>query len=179
MSFAALYPYALVAQSYLSVAAPYMAAGAFVLVLVLLVLHLSLRRRLSRLALGRNGSFEESLGILSREMKEIKEFRAELEKYLKLVEARLRGAVQGIGVVRFNPFEGQGLGGNQSFAAAFLDEHQSGVVFSTLYTRDRVGVYAKPIDKGSSPYDLTPEEKSAIEIALQAVTDKRKKRSGP
>src|SRR3984885_3986975 len=126
---------------YLTIAAPYLALAALVIAVIVLGLELGLRRRFIRLALGRNGSNEESIGILSREVKKLKKFRTELEKYLKLAETRLRGAVQGVGLVRFNPFEGKGQGGNQSFALALLDEHHHGVVFSTLYSRDRVGVY--------------------------------------
>ncbi len=139
------------------------------LALVILLVQLRLHRRLRRLALGRNGSIEESVTILSRDMKEHKAFRAEVEKYLKLAEARMRGALSGIGVVRFNPFEGQGLGGNQSSAVAFIDEHGSGVVLSTLYSRDRVAVYTKPLAEGTSTYELTQEELSAIERAKEHI----------
>ncbi len=158
---------------YLAVAAPWMALAALLIAVVALGLELGLRRRFVRLALGRNGSIEESLGILSREVKELREFRAELEKYLKLAETRLRGAVSGVGLVRFNPFEGKGQGGNQSFALALLDEHHDGVVFSTLYSRDRVGVYGKNVANGASTYDLTPEEKEAIEQAIRTIAKKR------
>jgi len=79
--------------------------------------------------------------------------------------------VRGVGVVRFNPFTAQG--GNQSFAAAFLDEQGSGVVLSTLYARDRVGVYAKPVDNGSSSFELTEEEKEAISKAKAAAQNKK------
>lgn len=153
------------AKTYLALAAPYLAALAVVLALIAFFLQLSLRRRFAKLALGRAGSLEESIAILTRESKEAKEFRAELEKYLKLAEARLRGAITGVGVVRFNPFEGTGQGGNQSSALAFIDEKGGGVVLSTLYSRDRVAVYAKPVENGASTYELTAEEKQAIEKA--------------
>ena len=109
-----------------------------------------------------------------RDMKEFKEFRTELEKYLKLAESRLRGSVSGIGIVRFNPFSGEGQGGNQSFALAVLDEQGSGVVLSTLYSRDRVGVYAKPLAAFASTYELSDEEKQAIERAREQITKHRK-----
>ncbi len=174
MSASALYPYFVVAKTYLGLAAPYMALLALILAIVLLFVHVSLRRRLARLALGRNGSIEETLSILMRDMKEFKEFRQELEKYLKLAESRLRGAVSGVGIVRFNPFTGEGQGGNQSFALCMLDEHGAGVVLSTLYSRDRVGVYAKPLQAFASTYELSDEEKQAIERAREQLTAHRK-----
>ena len=127
------------ASTLLSVAAPYVALGALLLSVVAIILLLIIYRRLTRLALGNSGSLEETITILSRDMKDVKTFRVELEKYLKTAETRLRSSLQGLGVVRFNPFSGDGSGGNQSFAIAFLDERHSGVVFSTLYARDRVG----------------------------------------
>ncbi len=174
MSFAGLYPYIIAAKAYLALAAPYMALAALVLLVVLLFMHLSLRRRLARLALGRNGSIEETISILMRDMKEFKEFRQELEKYLKLAESRLRGSVQGIGIVRFNPFTGEGQGGNQSFALCMLDELGHGVVLSTLYSRDRVGVYAKPLQAFASTYELSDEEKQALERAREEIQKHRK-----
>ncbi|HVY72823.1 MAG TPA: DUF4446 family protein [Candidatus Paceibacterota bacterium] len=169
MSVALAHTYFLKAAYWLGLAAPWLAAGAFILAVMALILQLSLRRRLTRLALGRNGSIEESISILLRDMRELQNFRAELEKYLKLAESRLRGSVQGVGVVRFNAFAGNGAGGNQSFSAAFIDEHHSGVVFSTLYSRNHVGVYAKPLEKGASTFELTAEEREAIEKAKQSL----------
>jgi len=174
MNTALLYTYLIVAKEWLAVAAPYLALAAVVLLIVLFFMHLSLRRRLARLALGRNGSIEETISILMRDMKEFKEFRAELEKYLKLAESRLRGSVQGVGVVRFNPFSGEGQGGNQSFALCMLDEHGVGVVLSTLYSRDRVGVYAKPLAAFASTYELSDEEKQALERAREQIAKHRK-----
>jgi hypothetical protein len=173
MSFASLHSFNALAVHYLALWAPYLAAAAFVLALLCLAATFATRRRLKRLVLGRNGSIEESIAILAREGKEIKEFRTELEQYLKLVESRLRGSVQGVATVRFNPFVG-GQGGNQSFATAFLDEEGSGVVFSTLYARDRVGVYAKPVDKGASSFELTQEEKDAIAEATESIASHKK-----
>jgi hypothetical protein len=153
---------------YLALAAPWVAAGAFVLAVIALLLLLGLRRRLARLALGRTGSIEESVNILLRDSKEMKKFRSELEQYLKLAESRLRGSIRGVGLVRFNAYGGS-TGGNQSFAVALLDERRSGVVFSTLYARDRVGVYAKPIEAGASTFELTQEEREALEKAKQSM----------
>lgn len=149
---------------------PYLALGAFVLSCLALILFITLHRRLTRLALGKNGSIEETITVLSRNMREMEKFRTEIEVYLKHVEARVQGSIQGVGSVRFNPFSTSGGGGgNQSFAVAFLDEKLSGVVLSTLYARDRVGVYGKPIEKGVSSFELSLEEKEAIEKAKQSL----------
>lgn len=164
-----LYPLLEQVSLYLTLVAPYAAAGALLLVLIALLASAFLRRRLARLMTGRNGNIEETIGILSREVRELRAFRTELEHYLKEAEGRLHTTLRGVGVVRFNPFSGEGAGGNQSFAVALLDEDGSGVVFSTLNARERVGVYAKPITKSSSSFELTTEEREAIEKAKQSM----------
>ncbi len=146
--------------------APYVAFAAFVLTLVAVFFIISMSRRLDRLSLGESGSLEDTVGVLTEYMHEMQAFRTELELYLKHAEARLRTSVRGVGVVRYNPFANDGSsGGNQSFAIALLDEMLSGVVFSALYARDRVGVYAKPITAGTSTFTLSDEEQEAVEKA--------------
>jgi hypothetical protein len=158
----------------LTAAAPFIAIVASLLALLSLIYATLLERRLSKLTVGRSGSLEESLTILSRDMREIQQFKSEVEKYLKLVEQRLRGGVSGVGVVRFNPFSNGGQGGNQSFATALMDEEGNGVVLSTLYARNHVGVYAKPLESGKSTYELSDEEKSAIAEAQKAIAGHKK-----
>jgi len=155
-------------------AAPFIAVAASLLALLALIYATLLERRLSKLMLGRTGSLEETITILARDMRDMQEFKAEVERYLKLVEQRLRGSVSGVGVVRFNPFSTDGQGGNQSFATAFIDEEGSGVVFSTLYARNHVGVYAKPLERGISTYELSDEEKRAIAEARQSIATHKK-----
>lgn len=69
-----------------------------------------------------------------------------------------------IGLVRFNPFSE--TGGNQSFCLALLDGEDSGLVISSLHTRQTTRIYAKPVKKGKGDgYELSAEEKQAIKNA--------------
>ena len=79
------------------------------------------------------------------------------------LEERGRGAVQRIGVVRFNPFED--TGSNQSFALALLDGRGDGVVISSLHSRQSTRVYLKPISGGRSETALSDEEAEALRRA--------------
>ena len=72
--------------------------------------------------------------------------------------------LQKVGVVRFNPFK-EG-GGDQSFSIAVLDEANNGFVITSLYINATNRVYAKPIEKGTSSYSLSQEEKEAINKAM-------------
>ena len=58
-------------------------------------------------------------------------------------------------------------GGNQSFCLAVLDGQNSGLLISSLHSRDTTRVYAKPVKNGQAAggYDLSDEEKQAIKRA--------------
>ncbi len=126
--------------------------------------------RMSRLTRGKGGKVLEDVIIKSAaDIEKFKQFRKELEGYLLTVEKRLGRSIQAAHTVRFNPFKGTGDGGNQSFATAFLDEHGNGVVLSTLYTRERMSVFAKPLKDGKSEYELTGEEREAVKRAKEKL----------
>lgn len=135
---------------------------------------LYLYRRMSRMLAGEGSTtLEESVNFLRNSCAGYEEFQKEMEKYLHSVEERLRASTQGVATVRFNPFRGTGGGGNQSFATAFINEHGNGVILSTLYARDHMSVFAKPIDRYKSTFELTEEEKQALFAARDSLPLKR------
>ena len=162
-------------HSYLATFAPFFALAACVLSALGLFFVIMVSRRVEQISAGPSGSLEKTLEKLSRDVAELQVFRADLEQYLKHAEGRLRTSVRGVGVVRYNPFANDGSsGGNQSFAIAFLDESQSGVVFSALYSRDRVGVYAKPLEAGRALFKLSEEEEYAVAKAKESMSEKKR-----
>ena len=126
--------------------------------------------RINRLLKGKSGkTLEDTIVKNASDIEKLNDFRKELETYLETVEKRIGQSIRGVGTVRFNPFKGNGEGGSQSFATALVDEKENGVVLSTLFIRERVGVYAKPLTNGKSEYELTEEEKEAIKRAGQKI----------
>lgn len=152
--------------SSLSTNLPYIALGLLLITLVLVAWIIHLETRIRRLTRGKNGAdLEEMFISIEKDIRGLDKFRADMEQYLSEMERRVRRSVQGVSTVRFNAFQGVGDGGHQSFASALLNEDGDGVVISSIRARDRVGIYAKPIAKHSSEYELTGEEKEAIEKA--------------
>ncbi len=140
----------------------YIAFGATTLLLTIWVLLLELRLR--RVFKGTKAdNLENIMAQITKNIEKINISEEETKKYLGTVEKRLRNSLQGVGVVRFNPFENSGS--NQSFAIALLNEYGNGTVISSLYSREKVSVYAKPIKNGQSEYSLSKEEEEAIAIA--------------
>lgn len=87
----------------------------------------------------------------------------EVKKRLDWLEENGKDHIQKVGIVRFNPF--RELGGDHSFSLAILDAYNSGVVITSLHTRDRTRVYMKDIKKGKSASELSKEEEKALAIA--------------
>lgn len=123
--------------------------------------------RLRKFMKGKNGGTLESvIHQIVDEVEAIHSKNAEHLSHIKQLDGRLKRAVQGISTVRFNPF--RDMGSKQSFATALLNEQGDGVVISTLYSRDRTSVFAKPIKAFGSEYELTPEEDQALKEAKVA-----------
>ncbi|MEK7514722.1 MAG: DUF4446 family protein [Patescibacteria group bacterium] len=142
-------------------------AGISVIFLVVWLIRLEIR--IGSL-LGKNaGSIEEAVEETRSTIKKVERVQRETLAYLEGVEKRLQRSVQGIETVRFNPFKGQGEGGNQSFSTAFINEEGDGVMLSSLYSRDRVSLFSKPLKKFSSPYELSDEEKEALNQAKARI----------
>jgi hypothetical protein len=111
----------------------------------------------------------DSLVHISSNLDELHKFRAYLENYLDGVERRLKKSIQSVHTVRFNPFRGTGGGGNQSFSTTFLTEDGDGVIISSLYSREHVSVFSKPVRQHASEYELSEEERESLDEAIKKL----------
>ena len=137
-----------------------------VITITLLILVISLVLKMRRFLIGIDAkNIADSLTNVGNNISDLQEFRTTLEGYLTEVERRLRKSVQAVHTVRFNPFKGTGAGGNQSFATAFLTEDGDGVIISSLYSREHVSVFSKPVKGNSSEHELSEEESEALREA--------------
>jgi hypothetical protein len=141
------------------------------LVVVLIAWVIRLEVKMHRLTRGSDGkSLEGIITDAHKKLDQLAEFRADSLAYFGDVEKRLNKSVQAVETVRFNPFHGTGDGGNQSFSTAFVSEHGDGVVLTSLYSRDRISVFSKPLKKFASGFELSDEEKQVIEEAKKKVS---------
>ena len=126
--------------------------------------------KVKRLLSGKNGkSLEGSIVGAIENLDKLNNFQKEAINHFVNVEKRLNRSIQAVETIRFNPFKGTGEGGNQSFATSFLSENGDGVVVSSLYSRDRVSVFSKPLQKFESTFELTGEEKEVIKNSKQSL----------
>ena len=94
-----------------------------------------------------------------QKLDEMAQFSANLHKQLQF-------AISKQALIRFNPFGD--TGGDQSFVLAILDNHNNGVIISSVHARTGTRVYAKEILNGLSKYNLSDEETIALQKALNS-----------
>lgn len=135
---------------------------------VLIVWIFILERRIKKLLAGKDAqSLESTICSLGEDIHNLQKFQSDTESYLSDADKRIRRSIQGVNTIRFNAFKGNGEGGNQSFAIALLSENGDGAVISSLYARERMSVFAKPIKNFASEFEMTEEEKEAVRKATK------------
>jgi hypothetical protein len=134
------------------------------LVLWLIVLQLRvtrLRRKYAALLTAPDGKdLGELLSMYVDQMRLAASKAEQLARTSELMEKQIRHSIKHLGLVRFNAYEG--IGGEQSFCVALLDDDGDGFVLSSLHGREEGRLYAKPITGWDSTYTLSVEEKQAI-----------------
>jgi hypothetical protein len=147
------------------------------LALLALIICLLLARRLRRLRStqqligGEDGdrTLAEHAGELERRLaalgQRVEESVQRLEGQDSHLDGRLRGAITQCGVIRYDAM-GE-MTGRQSSSVALLDSSGTGVVLSSILHREQARLYAKPINEGQSEFDLSPEEREALDAAMR------------
>ncbi len=116
---------------------------------------------MSKLGNGENVEkiLSEYLKIVDEMMKKSKNHEEEIIR----LENNLKKCVQKIGIVRYNAYGD--TGSDLSFTLALMDSDDNGVVVNGLYSRESSSIFAKPLVKGETKYNLSAEEIQAIDIA--------------
>lgn len=124
-----------------------------------------MNKRYKKLMTGMDGANIERIlmGHIDEVRSMVKKFE-ELESENRRLDVLVNNSLQRIGIVRYSAFDD--MGSDLSYAVAMLDNHNNGVVFSSLFARDDSRCYAKPIIDGKSSYVLSKEEEQAIHQAM-------------
>lgn len=147
----------------------YTMIGVGVIILLLLIWIIRLEVKLKRLLVSKNGSLDETISSLKKDSENLKKYALQTSEKFIIVDKKLKKTVSGNETVRFNPFKGDGSGSNQSFATALVNSEGDGVVISSIYSRDHLSMFSKPIKNMGSEYELTHEEKTAVQKAKDSI----------
>ncbi len=91
---------------------------------------------------------------------------AKLEEQSRNTSHTLQQAIQRVGLVHYNPFRDDGVGGNPSFSLALFNGSGTGVILTAIHGRDRTRLYAKTLHGTTSSLPLSKEEEEAMRRAL-------------
>lgn len=116
--------------------------------------------------LGNGNNLDEMLKKYLADVREIKKDNSEIKAYYTQLDNNIDTCIQKVGLVRYNAFKD--VGSDLSFAIALLDRNDNGVILNGLYGSESSNIFAKPIKGGASKYQLSEEEKEALEIAEQS-----------
>ena len=122
--------------------------------------------------LGSSENLEEDLENYMYRVDRVEKQNADILNQINGLDKDLESCVQKVGIVRYSAF--QDTGSDLSFTLALLDEHDNGVVFNGIYSREMSNIYAKPVENGNSKYTLSEEEQEAIKRAIEADKARRK-----
>lgn len=131
--------------------------------LAALIISIIMHIRVSRIFRSASSTnIEKLLKLHTKTLEEFVQFKTECSGYMKFLDERIKKKIVNASTVRFNPFQGEGIGGNQSFSSVFADEEGNGVIITSMHTRERTNVFAKPLKNWESDYELSEEERQAI-----------------
>lgn len=111
-----------------------------------------------------NQDLKTVLGKILAKMDVSEEKMDQLAETCQKLVAEDRLHIKKVGILRFNPFKD--TGGNQSFILSLLNEDNSGLILSSLYTRTGSRWYIKKTQKGKGvDLELSKEEEETIKQA--------------
>jgi len=146
------------------VAVNFLLVIAFVWLLILTFILFYLYQREKKL--NRALKEEKLANVLLENDQQLKKLEAEVQKIqliLRKLESLGKSSFRQVGLVRFNAFED--IGGELSFSLALIDDWGNGFLLTSIQSRQESRVYAKPLERGESPFPLSEEEKEAVRRA--------------
>ncbi|MVP00755.1 DUF4446 family protein [Paenibacillus lutrae] len=137
----------------------------FIGLLVLWIKLGKLRKQYKKLMNGAGDvNVEQLLVNMQHQLDEQHVLQGDMSERLNTVSQSIKRMKSKVGIHRYNAFSD--MGSQLSFTVAILDEYEDGILITGIHSRQDTYIYAKPVEKGDSPYSLSPEEKEAITLTL-------------
>ncbi|MCY6372260.1 DUF4446 family protein [Clostridium ganghwense] len=147
---------------------PYITIALMCTIIILLIVTIVIFKSLNKLEIRyrkltrgiNNKNLEE---IVTKYLDNIDEVKADTEiikNQQEELDKKFKKSIQKVAILRYKAFED--VGSDLSFSVALLNDNNDGVVITGIYGRSDSTVYAKPIDKGISRYDLSEEEEEVL-----------------
>ncbi|WP_373897217.1 DUF4446 family protein [Haloimpatiens sp. FM7315] len=159
-------------NEYIKMFEPYLLIAMMVIILILFILVIAsfksiskMENKIRKLTRGvDNKNIEQIIETYFTKAEEGKDQIIKLEESVNALNEKLKGCIQKTSIIRYRAFED--VGSDLSFSIALLDGNNNGVIITGIYSREDSVVYAKPVDRGISRYDLSEEEKEVLEKVI-------------
>lgn len=113
-----------------------------------------------------DNKFTGKLRIQQEEMKsDMAKVEEDIKRSMNLLNDQLSFAIQKVGFNKYDAFENQT--GKLSFTIVLLDRFSNGVMITSINGREDNYNYSKAIKNGDAEFEISPEEKVALDMALR------------
>lgn len=144
-------------------------AAAVVMAVILLVQNHRLKDRYDRFMRGAKAkSLETEIQDLIKDVEDLTRTSKEHDIDIRELYHKHEGALQKVGLVKYDAFKE--MGGKLSYGLAVLDENNNGFLINSVHSSTGCYSYTKKIKEGQSEIELSKEEKTALERALEKQT---------
>ena len=110
-------------------------------------------------------SIEKELQLKFNKVNTISSKVRVIEERLEGIDETLVKTYQKMGIVKYDAFKE--MGGKLSFSLALLNQDNTGILISSMHSREGCYTYTKEIIKGESFVLLADEEREALNQAMQ------------
>ena len=115
--------------------------------------------------LGEGKDFAKMLESYVSQVNELNKRDDQIIEVCNNINNELSHCIKKVGLYKYDAFGN--TKNSLSFTLALLDRENNGIVINSIYGQDNSNVYSKSIVKGISKYNLSYEEKEAINIAME------------
>lgn len=109
-------------------------------------------------------NLEQVLSDVHESIQQLNDGQDDQQQQIHIIQDRMKLMNANVGIHRYSAYDQNGS--DMSFSIAVVDEYSSGIVLTSLHSREQTMIYAKQLDKGESKYALSTEEKTAINQAV-------------
>ena len=139
---------------------------ALILLIVFIVKYTKLQKNYKKFMMTSDGnSIEKELQLKFNKVNTISSKVRVIEERLEGIDETLVKTYQKMGIVKYDAFKE--MGGKLSFSLALLNQDNTGILISSMHSREGCYTYTKEIIKGESFVLLADEEREALNQAMQ------------
>lgn len=125
-----------------------------------------LRRRVDALTRGKNAeSMESRILEFFERIENLESHEQGIEENIQKIKENLKITYQKTGMVKYDAF--REMSGALSYSIALLDQENSGILVTSMYSREGCYSYAKEIIHGECKLNLSEEETEALKQAME------------